>query len=337
MKKCPKCKAGIHENARFCLYCMTSFEDKQTIENKNENTNNKKRWLCLVAIVLVFALLIYGVVALKGNGNKKTSSAGGDTKTGTTYDGTSVDNSIGDDTNASQFFNGESNITETVSSSNVSTTVLNYPHKETDTELNNSFINPIPEKETTKTSVPMFDDKPIKAPSAGEIEENNKVSESVLSTTVPQESTAKYIYRDAKYGDDYSVRADIDNCIVITGVKTPSSNGEYRIPEKIDGKKVVAIMGYAFCGEGIKDTVKKVFVPACVKNIWNYAFAECRNLTDIYFLGDSIYTESLAFPDKSKQNGTLTIHCSSNCSDRNFRYYKNSASNYDAQYEEWNG
>ena len=63
-------------------------------------------------------------------------------------------------------------------------------------------------------------------------------------------------------------------------------------------------------------------IPSSVKTIWNNAFANCYNLTDIYFKGNAIYTESNAFPEKSKRNGTLTIHCSANCSDRNYRYYK---------------
>ena len=129
----------------------------------------------------------------------------------------------------------------------------------------------------------------------------------------------------------------MENSVVITGVKTVSANGEYKIPDTIDGKKVVAIMGLAFCDEGISSTVKKVIVPSTVKTIWNNAFANCYNLTDIYFCGNSIYTESNAFPETPKRNGTLTIHCSANCSDRNYRYYKNGASYYDAEYEEWNG
>ena len=96
-------------------------------------------------------------------------------------------------------------------------------------------------------------------------------------------------------------------------------------------------MGLAFCDDNISSTVKTVIVPSSVKTIWNNAFANCYNLTDIYFCGNSIYTESNAFPETSRRNGTLTIHCSANCSDRNYRYYKNSASYYDAEYEEWNG
>ena len=145
------------------------------------------------------------------------------------------------------------------------------------------------------------------------------------------------MYRDAKYGDDFSVGANLENAVVITGVKTASANGEYKIPDTIDGKKVVAIMGLAFCDDSISSTVKTVIVPSSVKTIWNNAFANCYNLTDIYFKGNAIYTESNAFPEVSKRNETLTIHCSANCSDRNYRYYKNSASYYDAEYEEWNG
>ena len=31
MKKCPHCKAEIEENAHFCLYCMTSLDEKQVV------------------------------------------------------------------------------------------------------------------------------------------------------------------------------------------------------------------------------------------------------------------------------------------------------------------
>ena len=126
-----------------------------------------------------------------------------------------------------------------------------------------------------------------------------------------------YIYRDAKYGDDFSVSANLENAVVITGVKNASSDGKYMIPETIDGKKVVAITALAFCDDSISSTVKTVIVPSSVKTIWNNAFANCYNLTDIYFKGNAIYTESNAFPEKSKRNGTLTINCSANCSDRN--------------------
>lgn len=120
-------------------------------------------------------------------------------------------------------------------------------------------------------------------------------------------------------------------------ISTASSTGEYTIPETIDGKKVIAIMGFAFCDDSIENTVKRVVVPATVKTIWNYAFADCYNLTDIYFCGNAIYVEGNAFANQANRTGTLTIHCSANCSDRNYRYYKNNASNYDALYEEWNG
>ena len=63
MKKCPKCKAEIQENARFCLYCMTSFDEKQAVD---ADRNTDKRWL-IIAAALLALLLIGAVIAFSLN------------------------------------------------------------------------------------------------------------------------------------------------------------------------------------------------------------------------------------------------------------------------------
>ena len=80
MKKCPKCHAEIQENARFCLYCMTSFEKKTPIEAEKENT---KRWLYIIAAVLVFVLVGLCIFALSGKDNPSNSQSDTYTETET--------------------------------------------------------------------------------------------------------------------------------------------------------------------------------------------------------------------------------------------------------------
>lgn len=299
MKKCPFCNAQIEENARFCLFCMTPLEEKQLIATPKENN---KWWLYTlpVWVALLIACSVF-IFVEKDNFSDNVSS----TYSFSLGDNSSVqssskneNNTVSDNTSVGSSIDSSS---ETLTSSNSTTTGTS----------SNASANEV-------------------------VSSDDSDSSSEISTT-PTTTTISYSYRDAQYGDDFSVGGNLENCIVITGVETVSSNGEYAIPEAIDGKKVVAIMGLAFCDDNVKDTVKKVIVPSTVKTIWNYAFANCYNLTDIYFCGNAIYTESKAFAEESKRNGTLTIHCSANCSDRNYRYYKNSASYYGANYEEWNG
>ena len=328
MKKCPKCKAEIQEEARFCLYCMTSFEEKQTIETPEENN---KRWLIIIAAVLVLVLMIVGIFLLaqkdrpnnEGNETSTNSSISSDLDTpdNTTSSEQKSSDSQGNETSTSK----SSNQTQTSSKNEGNTT-----NSSTSGNSQNSNTNSTTNSSSNSTST-------NSTSSSNKTESSNTSSSTSTTTTPPQTTTVTYIYRDAKYGDDFSVGADLENAVVITGVKTTAADGKYIIPETIDGKKVVAIMALAFCDDNISSTVKTVIVPSSVKTIWNNAFANCYNLTDIYFCGNSIYTESNAFPEVSKRNGTLTIHCSANCSDRNYRYYKNSASYYDAEYEEWNG
>lgn len=299
MKKCPFCNAQIDENARFCLYCMTPLEKKQLIATPKESN----KWWLYTLPVLVALLIACSVFIFVKNDNLSDNVSG-------TY----------------SFYSDNNNSVQS-SSKNENSTVSD----------NTSVGSSIDSSSETLTSSNSTTTGSSSNASANEVVSSDDSDSSSEISTTPTTTTVSYTYRDAQYGDDFSVGGNLENCIVITGVETVSSNGEYAIPEAIDGKKVVAIMGLAFCDDNVKDTVKKVIVPSTVKTIWNYAFANCYNLTDIYFCGNAIYTESKAFAEESKRNGTLTIHCSANCSDRNYRYYKNSASYYGADYEEWNG
>ncbi len=311
MKKCPHCKADIEENARFCLYCMTPLEDKQALLPPKYN---RKRWLVLLAAFLVLVLTAGGIWLVLGQ--NKPAMPDENRTTDSSASGGAV--TPGGDPPVS-------NNTADASRENTP------PDSQTNSDKTSGFTSPFvpPTAHTGSQGIPTTPGETVHT--------EPTTTDFSNSPTVPS-SNVIYLYRQAKVGDDFIRHHPIsENDIVITGVKTPSENGEYIIPAQIDGKTVIAIMGLAFCDETIKDTVKKVVVPTSVRTIRNYAFANCYHLTDIYFCGDAIYTDAHAFAQESKRKGTLTIHCSADCSDRNFRYYKNSVAGYGAVYQEWNG
>ena len=55
MKKCPYCKAEIEESSRFCLYCMTSLDEKKPV-----SPPRKRRWpLMIVALLVLLAVVLF--------------------------------------------------------------------------------------------------------------------------------------------------------------------------------------------------------------------------------------------------------------------------------------
>ena len=324
MKKCPFCQADIEDNARFCVFCMSSLQEKQKIEAK---VKPKSKWpifaaiggVALVVIVSLLVALIL-IISLLFLGKSNT------------------------DNNSSLSYFSEQIISSNQSNIIGSDEVIigkddNQDTKDTATQT----------EESTDGDDVKGDDKPShsgtssthssskESPSSSKDESNSSTQSEVPP---PSKTEAVYIYRDAVATDCYPpghAVYDVTDVIVITGVSSPSSDGIYVIPEKINGKKVGAIMPSAFNDPAISSTVKKVVIPATVRSIWQNAFSNCYNLTDIYIYSKVVEIYENSFADVSKRNGSLTIHCTRDCRNFEFYYYRNIAGNYGAAYKEWNG
>lgn len=328
MKKCPKCKAEIQEEARFCLYCMTSFEEKQTIENEEENN---KRWLIIIAaflLVLIVALCFFLFIP------KNTTDSGKDTSSPSSDDSSIISSEDSDSTPSNE--------------------EQGSPLEE-ESSLSGSSDNDSPSKDNNSSEDKSSSGSSTNKPTSGgepESGDNDSVDTSTEETTpttpddeddttqdepvVPKFSYVAATIQNA-YPTGYSAMYAPENAIVITKVEYIEPSGNYVIPDTIDGKKVAAIMPLAFSDSSVSSSVKSVTLPSTVRTIWSEAFTNCCNLTDLYLKSAVIGIYEDAFPLTSMRNEKLTIHCKRDCRDFDFYYYRNIAERYDAEYEEWNG
>lgn len=338
MKKCPYCHADIEDNARFCVFCMSSLQEKQKIEN--EITSNK-RWPYVLAAFLLL-VLIFGIIVFALSTNDANNSS---SETSIPSKIISTDNSSDTSTVLSNNNTSENTTTDNYNSSQDKTEDNNSKNTVTKPNGNDNKTPSASSSQGSDTSVSSIS-TPTTTPSQSKPQQNDdsnaqgsEEQDSKQETVTKTE--ASYIYRNAVATDCYTEgnipAQPITDVIVITGVTTAASDGIYNIPEEIDGKRVGAIMPNAFCDAAISSTVKKVVVPTSVKTIWQNAFSNCYNLTDIYLRGTTINIFETAFADVSNRTGTLTIHCARDCKTFGFYYYRNIADNYDALYQEWNG
>ncbi len=424
-KKCPHCGAELEENARFCLYCMTSLDEKERVGTR---LYLRKRWLILSAAFFALLLVGGGLLLVFGkpkaeekqkpsdlsteqqtpseNGqaddqqvnvsavpqqeehsgapsgsptepsgptvpeqggsssseeenvsnssgnteqsssspqtqgeNTQTPSGSSQTQGGTTQTSSGSSQTQGGTTQTpSGSSQTQGGTTQTPSgSSQTQGGITQMPSGSSQTQGGTN------EGADGKGEQSNSSSQPSQTPSDENSSEESAPEQSTPSDAPaqqqPEQTAPTFTYRQMKYGDDYHTNAAVtEDKIVLTGIQTPASDGIYHIPATIDGKTVIAIEGQAFYNSGHALTIKKIYIPSTLKTIWGSAFVGCYNLTDVYLYGKSIYIDPWAFPTVDKRNGTLTLHCSSDCSNRDFRYYKNIASSYyDAEYVEWNG
>lgn len=71
MKLCPNCKAALDDNARFCLCCMTSLEEKEQIPPP---THRIRRWPLVLLCCLLSGVLLIFVIFSNTNPPKETAA-----------------------------------------------------------------------------------------------------------------------------------------------------------------------------------------------------------------------------------------------------------------------
>jgi len=374
MKKCPKCKAEIQEEARFCLYCMTSFEEKQTIETPKRN--NKWRLYRIAAVLVLLLVALIGIFFLsRDTESNKPEDAPSHSSTGSTLNSSGGNNSTtSGEQQADGVEEGESSVTtgdnqtqttSTTDKPSVTTTTDSKPtsiglQNGTTTKQTTAKSSERTTTHTTTASVSSQSSTTTRKTPTNSVSSGVATTEPVPTTTITTKMTTSrvtsnvtssvptvtqppYNYVEAtianayptEYGS-YVLRAPED-AIVITKVNYKEESGNYVIPDTIDGKKVAAIMPSAFSDPAISSSVKSVTLPSKVRTIWHNAFENCFNLTDLYLKTETVGIYEDAFPAASKRNGQLTIHCKRDCRNFDYYYYRNIADDYNAVYAEWNG
>ena len=322
MKICPNCKADIEDNANFCLYCMTSLNEKAFIA-----TPKRKGLWILLAGILILVTVVGAAFWIWPHGTAPQPQAqmqqpalvpqGEETALPTESEST-----------------GDQTLPEV-------TTATEEAPAQTQGSQQPSYTPPVyipvatqPSVTLPETTDPPVTSQPVTSPPVTEPEETPTEpvqTEPEPTQTTPPASTSVFHYRLAESGDGRYVNyTNPGNHIVITGVNIRSSDGTYRIPAYIDGQKVITIAKNAFTGSG----ARRVYVPNTVQCIRDFAFYGCP-LTDLYYAGEFVELGNYALYDLPEG---LTIHCSATCHDGSYRKFKDYAeSSWDCQWEEWNG
>ena len=316
MKKCPFCKADIEDNANFCLYCMTSLNEKTVVTASRKNGV----LMILAAILLVVAAVAALFFMLPGNDDASKPQMELQQTVGSAQN-VKPEMPTDADEQAEPTLPESTSFPESSAQPGNSGQTNYQPPIFTPTPSEPVVVQPeVTHPQPPETSSPEKETEPEDVPTQTE-------PEPTQAETNPPVPISAFTYRIAQRADVYSATyQNSGGDIVITGISTLSPSGVYHIPAYIDGHRVIVIVGNAFSGSN----VRTVYWPETVNNICKFAFYGC-DLTDIYFSGKSIHLEEYALPEG------VTIHCSATCHDTVYHTFKNYAESWGYHWEEWNG
>ena len=211
MKLCPNCKAELDDQARFCVCCMTSLEEKEQILPPVPRV---RRW----PLVLLCLLLFGAVLFLAFSGNESNAPP-------------------------AETDPIESTATEESTEPTEATTESTVPDTTQPQETTEPILAQVTEP-ARPTQPVATDPVPTTEPATEATTEpaTEATTEPTESATEPTETTT--------LGADsiYTYRRDEQGNIYITGVRIPQEDGYYEIPWRIPGHSIYGIDNYAFVG-----------------------------------------------------------------------------------------
>lgn len=270
MKKCPYCNAVIEENARFCIYCMKTLNEKQIINS--QKPIKKTVVISIISAVLVFALIV--ICSFFPNTNNPA------------FPSINSDSIVND---SSQNF--DSSFSED-SSENTENNESQYQTSSSNSNSKNNFTSNTITSNNTTTSSSSSSSSSSNSSSSGNVENSSDQSSGNNSSNNGETETS-----DLLQALTYQIsKNEIEILQCDTELK-----GDIIIPQEIDGIPVVRITRQAFINcnkitsivipesvrqintEAFKNctALKRVNIPKNINIIESYIFSNCTSLTDV--------------------------------------------------------
>ena len=315
-KVCPHCAAKLDANANFCLYCMTSLDQKTVIRAKRVRLSRR-------VLVPLGAVMLAAVIAVAANGWDDTvPTQGGSNKANGTqsHNNLSVqdtalqgDNAVG--SSAPQRPASSDFISRTSSAVSVASGSSSRPATSSNASTHAASVNSSkPAASSQNGGTAAASSRPSSSSAATSSEWEFDLQD-MQSLWLPKYEGGYYVrtlnsweWDTARYG------TQPQNAVAFL---CEFSGGQSLVPSSLEGHPVVAISSAFFgaedswCPFGGCERVTAVTLPSSIVFVDDDVLHDCRFIKHLYITGDTFYMNPIALRDTPSD---LVIHASATCS-----------------------
>ena len=338
MKECPVCQNKLDDNARFCLYCMTPLNQKQTVPPLKRSGG---RWLLLWGCVLVAVLMLSGLCLLLLRSGDALPGERQPVQQQIQLQGQQTPHATPNHPGTTGQNGGADRMEDIPAEGKGSEMSIALP----DQEDNPAVIPPAGTNTPSVTTAPPVTTAPTQATTVPTNPTSPSLPAEVLGNGIPgsegyrtslsqsdpyedmhqpftdEGGLAYTLATAANMGDESYVNPGNEYVACSVGSCTRSGIYDMTVMDawlEAEGNVCVAISERTFAGS---DAVKVVISPE-VRYIGAYVFYNCEELAYVYLTGDEVRIHPNAFATSVPRWYTVYLCCSAQCQDGNGNYYE---------------